>query len=147
MVLTALTIVAAVPSLGRTPDRWLEWDAACHERGVIPERRPSDEASGRLIAMVGVGGKQTRVAMRRGLARLKADMVARKVLCDDKHVGIPCNVSVVGADVISACVPEGAPALSASLCDPWGLDFQQEAHVLDQTRRPLHAFDIIRWRT
>ena len=99
MVLTALTIVAAVPSLGRTPDRWLEWDAACHERGVIPERRPSDEASGRLIAMVGVGGKQTRVAMRRGLARLKADMVARKVLCDDKHVGIPCNVSVVGADV------------------------------------------------
>jgi hypothetical protein len=120
--------------LTRPPEKWLGWEEAC--RHVRSFDHPRLEGAPRLIALIDGGGARAKVAVQRGAARLRSDLAARNVLCDHAQ---PCSVTVSGGDAedlaVSVCVPPGAPALGSRLCDPWGLDFQQEGGVLEQTRR------------
>ena len=118
----------------RVPNAWLDWPEACsHVRSVDVKNSNSSEE--RLIVALAAGGSTASEALRRGADRLRAELSNRNVLCD---AASPCQVTsheIGDSHIIRACVPEGAPALKARLCDPWGLDFQQEGGVLDQTRR------------
>ena len=119
----------------RVPSAWLDWPEACsHVRSVDAASR-SNFSQERLIEALAEGGSVANEALHRGAERLRVQLSNRNVLC---NAAIPCDVTeheIAGSHIIRACLPEGAPALSARLCDPWGLDFQQEGGVLAQTRR------------
>ena len=119
----------------RTPNAWFQWADACQHVHHLPN--VSDHAP-RLIARIASGdAAAAKQALQDGATRLRHDLASRNVLCDPHH---PCHVSAevhaANSMLIRACVPPGAPALGARLCDPWGLDFQQEGGVLEQTQRP-----------
>ena len=122
----------------RTPPVWLDWPDACKAVRSIPNTtRHSRRDEVRLIASIALGGTAAHDALHAGAQRLRSDLAARNVLCDEAN---PCDVMTRvegdGSWSVRACVPKGAPAPQARLCDPWGLDFQQTGGVLDQIRRP-----------
>jgi hypothetical protein len=115
----------------RAPKLWLPWKSACRAVRSLPNSTAHSRSERRLIGRIASAPLPVaRAALHAGVARLRADLASRGVLCDHET---PCEVTAHeddgGALSVSACVPRGAPALAARLCDPWGLDFQQQGGV------------------
>ena len=131
-----LSLLLAATS-ARAPERWLSWEDACRTVRSLPNATTASGRGGRreerLIAAIATGDSMaTRVALQAGAARLRADLAARNVVCDESA---PCEVTVTDDTIVRVCVPLSAPSLGARLCDPWALDFQQLGGVLNQTLR------------
>jgi len=122
--LSPLSLLLLLPgALSRAPERWMPWDEACRAVRSMPNasaggRRAGGPREERLIAVIGAGGAAAREALHTGAARMRVDLAARNVLCDDVT---PCEVraeeAADGSLSLTACVPTGAPALAARLCD------------------------------
>ena len=132
------------PNITRGNTRWpptMAWETICENRGVIAPSQPTDSAA--LLAAL---RQPTSHDAADFVARLKRDLAARRVLCDE-HA--PCTVDVheqppilnvsgrVGGLVVRICLPHapssahytrhgfGLTARRPMLCEPYGEMWQQ----------------------